>query len=267
MTDTNNSTTTCAMTWDQVIAQVANYIDNRTKKVLIQSGHFSLLFEKNGKLVPAIKEDILDINLRKFIEESNYMGDFPYATFENSLSLATQCKQTGIEVKFVFIVNDWQWVKKGLYTFPIDRSEFFSKRSLPNSYNKLFSKYSFTDKDIFFSDSGIYFSEHKLRKEGKRKISLCSPSSCAVEYLPFLFKVLDNYDTLISYIPVSCKIPVLYAAIKYIQAREANINLFHIFYNPLTKEKEVSFINKNNIQDKDIEHINKQFHIMELLSK
>ena len=271
MPKTNNNVNTSAITWQQVIAEVLCNINNSAKNVLIQAGHFSLLFNENGELRPAIKEEIEEPELKQFVEESDYMGDFPLATFENSMPLALSCKQAGMDVKFVFIVNDWQWIKKGQYNFPTDRKSFFSKTSLPQTYTNLLTENSFTDKDIIaanhFSEKGIYFSEHKLRKLGKKKVTNCSPMSCVVEYLPFLYNVLDRYDMLISFIPFSCKIPVLYSAIKYIQSREQRVDLFHIFYNPLTKEKEFSFMNKDNLQRDYIEKIDKQFHIMELFSK
>lgn len=258
-------------TWGQVLTEILRNIDNSARNVLIQAGHFSLLFNKNKELTPSIEEEIKDLELKQFVAESNYMGDFPYITLKNSIPLALSCKQVGMNVKFAFIVNDWQWIKNGLYTFPTDRKSFFSKTSLPRAYMNLLEKNSFTVKDIIaanhFSKNGIYFSEHKLRKIGKKTVSNCSPMSCVIEYLPFLHEVLDTRDMLISFIPFSCKIPVLYAAIKYIQSREQRIDLFHIFYNPLTKEKELSFINKDNLQGNYVEDIVNQFHIMEMFSK
>lgn len=266
-----NNSNVFAKTWKQVLAKILDNINNRAKNVLIQAGHFSLLFDKNEELTPAIKEEIKDPELKQFVEESDYMGDFPFVTFENSLPLALSCKKAGMNVNFAFIVNDWQWIKNGLYSFPVDRKSFFSKMSLPKTYMNLLTANSFATKDIItanhFSENGIYFSEHKLRKIGKKKVSDCSPMSCAIEYLPFLHNVLDTRDTLISFIPFSCKIPVLYSAIKYIQSREQRIDLFHIFYNPLTKEKELSFMNKDNLQDDYVEDIINQFHTMELFSK
>lgn len=271
MTTTSNDNLS-VKTWPQIITEVLGNIDYSTKNVLIQAGHFSLLFDEKGSLIPAIKEEIEDIQLKQFIEDSNYMGDFPLATFKSSMPMASACKQAGMNVKFVFIVNDWQWINKGLYNnSPIDRRSFFSKASLPKTYEELLSANSFSLANVItanhFAKEGIYFSEHKLRKIGKKKISVCSPMSCAVEYLPFLYTVLNDYDTLISFIPFSCKIPVLYSAIEYIQSRERNVDIFHIFYNPLTKEKELVFMNKNNLDADYIADIDKQFHIMELLSK
>lgn len=271
MIATKNNSNTSVITWQQVITEVLCNIDKSAKNVLIQAGHFSLLFNENGELTPAIKEEIKEPKLKQFVEESDYMGDFPFVTFESSMPLALSCKQAGMNVKFAFIVNDWQWIKKGRYNFPTNRKSFFSKTSLPQAYMKLLTANSFTVKNIIaanhFSENGIYFSEHKLRKIGKKKETNCSPMSCVVEYLPFLHNVLDKYDILISFIPFSCKIPVLYSAIKYIQSREQRVDLFHVFYNPLTKEKELSFMNKDNLRHDYIENIAKQFHIMELFSK
>lgn len=268
----SNSNNISVKTWEQVLTEILHNIDNTAKNVLIQAGHFSLLFNKNKELVPSIEEEIKDLELRQFVAESNYMGDFPFVTLKNSIPLALSCKQMGMNVKFAFIVNDWQWIKNGLYTaFPTDRKKFFSKTSLPQVYMNLLEKNSFTVRNIIaanhFSKNGIYFSEHKLRKIGKKKVTSCSPMSCAIEYLPFLQDVLDTRDMLISFIPFSCKIPVLYAAIKYIQSREQRIDLFHIFYNPLTKEKELSFMNKDSLQDNYVNDIVNQFHIMEMFSK
>jgi len=257
--------------WNKLIERIISNFEESSKNILIQSGHFSILFNQKGILIPAIKEEISDDKLKKFVIDSNYMNDFPLVTFRNGVRLASILKSKGKNVKFAFIVNDWQWINKGLYSSKTDRFKFFKKHSLPKIYNDLFKENTFNQSDIIranhFVDNGIYFSEHKLRKVGKKKISNCSPNSCAIEYLPFLHRTLNDFDTLISFIPMSCKIPVLYSAINFIKNQTEKVDLFHVFYDPLTKEIELSFLNKDNLNHVSVEEINKQFMKMELMSK
>lgn len=257
--------------WNLLINSILSHFDQDSKNVLIQSGHFSILFNQNGILIPAIKEEIFDEKLKRFVTDSNYMNDFPFVTFKNGIRLASELKSKDKNVKFAFIVNDWQWINKGLYLSKTDRFKFFRKHTLPKIYNRLLKEYKFNNSDIIranhFVDKGIYFSEHKLRKVGKKKISNCSPNSCAIEYQPFLNCTLINFDTLVSFIPMSCKIPVLYSACNFINNQTRKIDLFHVFYDPITKEIELSFLNKNNLNNSTTEKINEQFKIMELMSK
>jgi hypothetical protein len=256
--------------WNTVIDRITSAINKDSRRILIQSGHFSILFDEKGKLIPAIQEEITDIRLKEFVQSSNYMSDFPFTTFKQGMYLASILKKSK-EVQFVFIVNDWQWINKGLYTSRVNRHEFFKSTSLPESYRDIFEKYSFETKDIIkanhFAENGIYFSEHKLKKSNKRKASNCSPASCVVEYIPFLNEILSPFDGFISFIPMSCKIPVLYSTIDFIKSQNRRIDIFHIFYEPLDKKTELSFLNKDNITQEYVETINDKLQIMNLLSQ
>ncbi|MDR0681636.1 MAG: hypothetical protein LBG15_07305 [Dysgonamonadaceae bacterium] len=256
--------------WDEAIDKIISKINKESRKILIQSGHFSVLFNEKGKLVPAIREEIMDSRLKEFVENSDYMSDFPFTTFKQGMCLASILKKSK-EVRFVFIVNDWQWVNKGLYSSKVNRREFFKSQILPETYRNIFEAYSFESKDIItanhYAESGIYFSEHKLKKSNKKKVSNCSPNSCAVEYIPFLNEILNQYDGFVSFIPMACKIPILYSAIDYIKSQNKRIDIFHIFYDPFNKKIELSFLNQDNISQDYIETINNKLHIMELLSQ
>jgi hypothetical protein len=256
--------------WDEVINKTILKINKDSRKILIQSGHFSVLFNEKGKLVPAIREEITDNRLKEFVENSDYMSDFPFTTFKQGMYLASILKKSK-EVKFVFIVNDWQWLNKGLYSSKVNRHEFFKSQSLPETYQNIFERYSFETKDIIkvnhFTENGIYFSEHKLRKSNKKKVSNCSPNSCTVEYIPFLNEILSQYDGFVSFIPMACKIPILYSTIDYIQSQNKRIDIFHIFYDPFNEIIELSFLNRDNITHDYIETINNKLQIMELLSQ
>jgi len=70
------------MTWSSIIEEVLSNIDFNTKNVLIQAGHFSILFNKKGDLIPAIQEEIQDTDLKNFVSESNYMNDFSTYNFQ-----------------------------------------------------------------------------------------------------------------------------------------------------------------------------------------
>ena len=257
--------------WSLIIDSIISNVENKSKNVLIQAGHFSILFNQNGRLIPAIKDDIQDESLRNFVTESNYMNDFPLVTFANGINLASVLRSHSINVKFAFIVNDWQWINKGLYSFKTDRFKFYMKKVLPKAYLDIFNNFKFSLNDVLrinhFVDKGIYFSEHKLRKIGKKKSSNCSPNSCAIEYLPFLNETLNDFDTLISFIPMSCKIPVLYATIRFLESQSKEIDLYHVFYDPITKETELSFLNKKNMERSYIDKIEEKYRIMELMSK
>jgi hypothetical protein len=143
--------------------------------------------------------------------------------------------------------------------------------NLPETFTKLLTKNSFSIKNVVlanhFSKDGIFFSEHKLRKIGKKKIKVCSPKSCVLEYIPFLQNTLNDNDTIISFIPFSCKIPILYSALQYIESQNRRVDLFHIFYDPVTKKKEISFLNKHILTQEYIEQVEQDFRKMDLLSK
>lgn len=256
--------------WDAVIDKIVLQINRDSRKILIQAGHFSVLFNEQGKLIPAIPEEITDLRLKEFVQNSNYMSDFPLTTFGQGMYLASILKKSR-EVKFAFIVNDWQWVNKSLYLSKINRREFFKSGSLPQTYQHIFEEYSFETKDIIranhFAENGIYFSEHKLRKSNRKKISNCSPNSCAVEYIPFLHEMLNGFDGFVSFIPAACKIPVLYSVVDFIKSQNRKIDIFHIFYDPSNGKIELSFLDQNNITREYVDMINSKFQIMELLSK
>ncbi len=261
----------CKNNWNKVTEVIESNLNIESKNILIQSGHFSLLFNKKGKLIPAILEEIDDEKLKEFIADSNYMNDFPTRTFNTGVEFAYKLKLKSKNIKFSFIVNDWQWVNKGLYNFYTNRFNFYKDNSLPKSYENLLKKFHFDTSDVIkvnhYVENNIFYSEHKLRKQGKKTMSECSPESCAIEYLPFLEDTLIDSDTLISFIPMSCKTPVLYAAIRFVKEKTSKIDLFHIFYNPMNKELELSFLNRANLNIEYENEVNDNHIRMGLMSK
>jgi hypothetical protein len=199
------------------------------------------------------------------------MNDFPTKTFSKGVEIASYLRNESKNVMFAFIVNDWQWVNKGLFNFPTKRNSYYEKQTLPSCFIKLLQMYKFGFLNILRTDhyvsNSIFFSEHKLRKQGKKVTSDCSPESCAIEYLPFLLDSMKCFETLISFIPMTCKIPVLYATIKFIKERDSNINLFHIFYDPTKQLTEMTFLNSTNLTIEYENNINESFMKMELMSK
>lgn len=243
---------------------------SKSNKILIQSGHFPILFNSNGLLIPAIKEEIGDATLIEFIENTPYIGDFPLTSFEIGISVANIIRGNKNEIFFVFIVNDWQWLNKGCYyDFIADREEFYQETILPKPYKRLIEKYNFSTSNILKSNhykkNNLFWSEYKLRKEGKKTIKNCSPSSCAMEYIPFLEQTKYSYDTLISFIPISCKIPILYSSAIFLETN--NKHLIHIFYNTDKKDYELSSLEYGNISDTVKNTILNEYHKMELMSK
>jgi len=258
--------------WDLAIEDVLLKTINSSNEILIQLGHFSLLYNQFGELIPAIKEEIADEGLKKFVDDSNYMNDFPVKTFDAGIIIASKLRDNRKKIKFSFIVNDWQWINKGIYSFPTDKRAFYEKQQLPLLFEKSLKEKSFSEKDILrinhYVKDGIYFSEHKLQKNGKKEfLKICSPASCSIEYLPFLKIGLQEMDTLISFIPMSCKIPVLHSTINYIKSQKRNVDILHVFYDPQTKNIEGSFLNKANMNENIENEINDKYKKMELMSE
>jgi len=105
------------------------------------------------------------------------------------------------------------------------------------------------------------------KAEKKAKLNFCSPYCCSAEYILFLKMSIVEEDTLISFIPMSCKVPVLYATINYIKSQNQSIDMLHIFYNPHTKQIETSFLNKANLSESIENEVNEKYKQMELMSK
>ncbi len=257
----------CHKNWSKAIKLIEANLDRKSKNILIQSGHFALLFDKSGNLIPAIYEDVDDIRLKEFVLDSNYMSDFPLRTFNQAIELAANLKS--FNVKFSFIVNDWQWIKKGLYSFDSPSSDFYQNNELPKSYSELLKEHFFTENDIIKVNhsvkNGIYYSENKLRKQGK-KYNQCSPETCATEYFPFLSDSLIEFDTLISFIPMSCKTPVLFATVQFLKQYHQAIDIFHIFYNPVDKKLELYLLNNKEELAGQLEEIELDYFKMTLMS-
>lgn len=243
---------------------------NAKGKVVIQLGHFSLIANSKGELIPAIVENITDIELRKFVNDSEYMGDFPSRTFNSGLSIANELKLKKIDFKFSMIVNDWQWTNKGIYESKEDRSNYYSKTGFPEYYLNLLESNDFNLTNFICSndyiEKNLFNSELKLRKKGKKKTSLCSPTTCATEYYPYLKRVLDTNNILISYIPLSCKIPILFSSKEFLSESTKEKKIIHIFYNPLGKSIELSILTKNTIKNGVGKKIDLDFMKSELMS-
>ena len=114
--------------WSEIKNKILKSINPKSQNILVQAGHFSILFNKNGDLVPAIANEINDNELIDFIESSNYMSDFPLKTFKTGIEIASDLRETSKKIKFTFIVNDWQWLNKGLYNFKTNRLQFYKKK-------------------------------------------------------------------------------------------------------------------------------------------
>ena len=78
---------------------------------------------------------------------------------------------------------------------------------------------------------------------------------------------MSDFDTLLSFIPMSCKTPVLYSSVKFIKDCNRAIDLIHVFYDPLKKNIEISILNQHLINLDFEKEINLNFQRMELMSK
>lgn len=244
---------------------------NTKDKVVIQLGHFSLIANNKGELIPAIIENITDTHLREFVNDSEYMGDFPSRTFNSGLNIANKLRLKKIKFKFSIIVNDWQWINKGIYDNKKTRTEYYLKKDLPSHYLNLLNNNNYNLNDFICTDdytqNNPFNSELKLRKKGKKNESLCSPTTCATEYYPYLNRVLEQNDTLISYIPLSCKIPILFSSKKFLSESIIEKKIIHIFYNPLDESFELSILTKGNLTNENGKKIDLDFMKSVLMSK
>ncbi|MCB1160450.1 MAG: hypothetical protein KDK45_23315 [Leptospiraceae bacterium] len=226
------------MDWEDIEKKIIDEVGkNDIKPVLIQAGHFSLVSDKEGTLVPTIKQETQDLSLQDFFDSEKYISDFPEKTILSGVDMALNLEKIGVDYRFCFIVNDWQWVNKGPYEAREDRGDFYKKNVFPNFYKEVFKENGVSQDKIINTDKGVYFSELDLRKRRDRGIDFPNPMTSAEEYLPFLEDILEDFNTLISYVPSTCKAPVIFATQKFLEKRSGK-KILHIFYNPQDKSLE-----------------------------
>ena len=120
---------------EQLISFLQDYILKAAGNIVIQAGHFALVFDRIiGELVPAIEEGVEDEKVKKVVAQHPYMGKFPLITWETALKLISSNPDKQINLSI--IVNDWQWVPKAPDGLLNDlRSNFYKKHTqLPKEF-------------------------------------------------------------------------------------------------------------------------------------
>ena len=213
-------------------------------KIVIQAGHFALVFDENqNKLIPGIYQDIKDKQLKENVKSHPYMGEFPLTTFKFGTKLANYAKENNKNINFAFIVNDWQFTPKAKPGKENKfRNEFYMNNKLPCSYEYIFKTEKLNESLIIpmtnlnnILNNKLYFEEHKLRNLYSRKYSkFCNLNdhSCAQEYLPFLDQLIKKKVRLIiSFIPKTCKMPIIAGSKETKIKLKSNIKIINIFLN------------------------------------
>lgn len=221
--------------WNSVSHSVIKLINASHKKILIQLGHFPLICTNDEEIIPAIIEEINDNNIINFVKNNEYIGDFSSKTFISGVKIASMLRSYGFEIYFSFIVNDWQWIKKGPYIIENPKiDKFYIVNKLPLSFANTLRMYGFSFDNIMTSCNyirhSLYFSEAMLRKEGKKFYSKYLESPCAIEYLSFLKCIRNDFDCIISFVPSTCEAPILLAANEYVNRIYRKMDMVHVFY-------------------------------------
>ncbi len=101
--------------------------------LVVMAGHFMLfLDEASGSLVPGIYEEH-DSPIRERI--ARRVGIFPSYTWEMGIKIAAQLEGEFEAIKFLLLINDWQYVSTASGPASELRSAFYEKfTSLPASY-------------------------------------------------------------------------------------------------------------------------------------
>jgi len=232
---------------NKIINKILSELDEESLKVTFQIGHYSLISDSKGTLIPAIVEEIFDPKLIDFVSNNEYIGDFPTTSLNLGLEIIKKITTKYSTINIAFIVNDWQWLSKGVFSNSEKSSDYFKRNSLPQSYYKRLFQENISINQLLKFNNSILFSELNLRKLCKNDSLFISKTSCALEYLPFLDETLSKNSILVSIIPMTCKISILYASIKYLREITEKRKLIHVFYNPINKEKELSILTNDNL--------------------
>ena len=170
------------------------------KKVVIQAGHFPLLYLPQGA-----------------VEGINHWGQFSPYTLELGCEIGSFVRELSKDVGFVFFVDDHS------YEFPNNlgmkcknkRRKFYRLKSgldasLHPEYQRIMRQWGFSEKDVIRHnqekpgrEDSLYFSEKPLRSSLKDIGNVC-----AKEYVEFIENP-DYFDKinfhLVSFVPNRCK--------------------------------------------------------------
>ncbi len=106
--------------------------DQAYDELVLMSGHFMLFYDEvRKKLVPGIYQEHEGV-LRERIEQR--VGIFPEYTWDLSMSIAKQHIARSKKIKFLLLINDWQYVPDQGSASEF-RAEFYNEfTKLPSTY-------------------------------------------------------------------------------------------------------------------------------------
>lgn len=185
--------------------------------IVVMAGHFALVHDRSGSLVPGIPEEIEDEELRRFVSSHHYMGRFPSKTWNAGVEIVRQLRAVGRDAKLLILINDWQHVRPALDGQRNEaRDSFFAKAEIPNSFRRALLEAGLSD-SVLLADARdgkecVFWSESKLRGWYNRHLRsrVVIVSECAQEWVPLLVKLEDlECAAFAAFVPGSCRAPVV----------------------------------------------------------
>ncbi|WP_254610083.1 MULTISPECIES: LPD16 domain-containing protein [unclassified Bacillus (in: firmicutes)] len=195
---------------EEMIKLISEELKNTTQEELvIMSGHFMLFFdEETNSLTPGIIEEQKTDVMKERI--SRRVGIFPLYTWNIGIQLGEQFYEQFRDIKYLLLINDWQYVPSTNTSVSDLRKEFYERYTeIPEAYvtslekSKYFNQrniLSSRKNPIFFPETWLKYrfqkSASKLVKEGKLEKRMLNDRENQSEVS---FVDADgNYKTLIS---------------------------------------------------------------------
>lgn len=195
---------------EEMIKLISEELKNTTQeKLAIMSGHFMLFFnEETNNLTPGIIEEQKTGIMKERI--SRRVGIFPMYTWDIGIQLGEQFYEQFKDIKFLLLINDWQYVPSTNASVSDLRKEFYERYTeIPEAYvtslekSKYFNQQSILSSrknPIFFPETWLKYrfqkSASKLVKDGKLEKRMLNDRDNQSE-VSFLDED-GNYKTLIS---------------------------------------------------------------------
>lgn len=182
--------------------------DSGFNELVVMAGHFMLFYdEQTQKLVSGIFQEHNDNVLKERIKQR--VGIFPKYTWDLSLDIAKKYRESVGDVKFLMLINDWQYVPETGSASEHRTKYYDGLRRLPNTYREsLEIQGVFTEQDILpsrkhslaFPETWLKYrfqkSAAKLVKQGKleKRVLEDRPNQSEISFLD----ETGHYRTLIS---------------------------------------------------------------------
>ncbi|WP_255258765.1 LPD16 domain-containing protein [Bacillus pseudomycoides] len=195
---------------EEMIKLISEELKNTTQEELvIMSGHFMLFFnEETNSLTPGIIEEQKTDMMKERI--SRRIGIFPLYTWNIGIQLGEQFYEQFKDIKYLLLINDWQYVPSTNASVSDLRKEFYERYTeIPEAYvtslekSKYFNQQSILPNrknPIFFPETWLKYrfqkSASKLVKEGKLEKRMLNDRENQSE-VSFVDED-GNYKTLIS---------------------------------------------------------------------